>query len=425
MYRVYMNSGDNFRFTFCEGGGSYSYDTYLTIYSPTCTTVATNDDYCSLGSQITYTASTSGYHYVEVNSCCKGSSGGSYTLAYICYNCASCTTPGTPVSATGTATSETTADLSWSAGSPVGSPTVTYYWVVGTSPSVTYGNGVAQGTTTSTTASATGLSCNTTYYLRVYASTSCDGSYSGYATSLSFSTPVMSAPVTTATPAYVCAGGTSDLAAVSAGNMINWYDAPSGGNLLGTTQSGASFPVVVPSTTTYYAEAFSAGNTFYVTSMTANNSYVTDHSSYSGDDRSGIAITQSYYYYVGDSYTVRYDMPGLSNPTSLTRRDGIFSDLSGSGTLYTLWDGSSDPNWPGSYTVTSVRTLNSDCSLGGTVIPLSTNITMNATAGIYSGVGCVILETGYNFYKVDLPSGTVTNLGYYPYTRYPPENWAV
>ena len=83
--------------------------------------------------------------------------------------------------------------MSWSAGNPVGSPTVTYYWVIGTSPSVTYGNGVAQSTTTGTSANTTSLSPGTTYYLRVYAYTSCNSTSSSYATSSSFTT---SNPVT-------------------------------------------------------------------------------------------------------------------------------------------------------------------------------------------------------------------------------------
>lgn len=103
-------------------------------------------------------------------------------------NSTSCTTPGIPNSCMGSATGQTSANLSWSAGSPAGSSTITYYWVVGTSSSVTYGNGVAQGTTASTSASTSTLSPGTTYYLRVYAKTSCDETFSGYRTSSSFTT---------------------------------------------------------------------------------------------------------------------------------------------------------------------------------------------------------------------------------------------
>ncbi|MDP2424275.1 MAG: dockerin type I domain-containing protein, partial [Bacteroidales bacterium] len=99
-----------------------------------------------------------------------------------------CTPPGTPVSVSGSATGQNTANLSWEAGSPAGSTTVSYYWVVGTNSSVTYGNGVAQGNSTGTTASTSALSAGTTYYLRVYANTSCNNTSSGYGTSAPFAT---------------------------------------------------------------------------------------------------------------------------------------------------------------------------------------------------------------------------------------------
>ncbi|MBP6023911.1 T9SS type B sorting domain-containing protein [Ferruginibacter sp.] len=135
---------------------------------------------------------------------------------------ASCTTPGTPASATGTATGQTSANLSWTAGNPVGSPTVTYYWVVGTNPTVTYGNGVAQGTTTSTSVSTNLLTCATQYYLRVYASTSCNNTNSGYRTSASFTTsacnPNCITPGTPATATGTATGQTSANLSWTAGN---------------------------------------------------------------------------------------------------------------------------------------------------------------------------------------------------------------
>ncbi|MBC7884761.1 MAG: SBBP repeat-containing protein, partial [Saprospiraceae bacterium] len=122
-------------------------------------------------------------YYLRVyatTSCDNTSSGYGTSYAFITTGYGICTTPGTPVSVTGTATGPTTASLDWAAGNPVGSPTVTYYWVVGTSPAVTYGNGVAQGSTTGFWAGATGLSPGTIYYLRVFASTSCNNTSSGY-----------------------------------------------------------------------------------------------------------------------------------------------------------------------------------------------------------------------------------------------------
>ena len=92
--------------------------------------------------------------------------------------------PTTPSSASCSSTTQSTASLSW--GTSTAGDAITYYWVVGTSASVTYGSGITQGQTSSTSVTATGLSANTTYYLKVYASTSC--SISSYQTSAPFVT---------------------------------------------------------------------------------------------------------------------------------------------------------------------------------------------------------------------------------------------
>lgn len=62
-----------------------------------------------------------------------------------------------------------------------------------------------------------------------------------------------------ATPDSICKGMFTDLNAVSNGNLINWYTTPSGGNLIGTTNSGINFLVNPAVTTTYWAEAETPG----------------------------------------------------------------------------------------------------------------------------------------------------------------------
>jgi hypothetical protein len=68
--------------------------------------------------------------------------------------------------------------------------------------------------------------------------------------------PPAPTPVT-ASPSSVCSntGGTTNLSATTSANFILWYDAPTGGNLLGTSLSAAAFPVTAAISTTYYAEA--------------------------------------------------------------------------------------------------------------------------------------------------------------------------
>ncbi len=164
---------------------------------------------------------------------------------------------------------------------------------------------------------------------------------------------------------------------------------------------------------------------FYLTDMTADNSAIVDHDGYSGDDRGGIAITPDYIYYVGDNNTVRFNAADLSGGVSLPQRDGIFSDLK-TGTLYTLWDGSSDPSGSTPFDVTAIRTLNEDLSLGDTIVTLSETLTLG-NSGIFAGYGFVILWNSDDgtFYHVDIETGEVTVLGTGNMSYYSAENWAI
>lgn len=152
---------------------------------------------------------------VPVNNWTYGSWGNSPlpTLSGASTTTSSCGTNGAPAWASGTPTSKTTATLNWGSGSP--GPPDLYYWVVGTSPTVTYGGGVAQNQTASTvrTASATNLTANTTYYLRVAAYTGCDGTWA-YTTSSAFTTytdPTITSftPTSTGTGTVVTITGTN------------------------------------------------------------------------------------------------------------------------------------------------------------------------------------------------------------------------
>ncbi|WP_295801647.1 cadherin-like beta sandwich domain-containing protein [Mucilaginibacter sp.] len=56
-----------------------------------------------------------------------------------------------------------------------------------------------------------------------------------------------------ATPASICAGSSSALSVTQNNQTINWYDAATGGNLLGSTPAGGSISVSPAQTTVYYA----------------------------------------------------------------------------------------------------------------------------------------------------------------------------
>lgn len=92
------------------------------------------------------------------------------------------------------------------------------------------------------------LSVTTSYYVEVV-----NGSCATAARTMVMATINTAAAITSTTPGGRCDAGTVTLTATSSGGTINWYDAPTLGNLVGT---GGTF--VTPSlsaTTTYYVEA--------------------------------------------------------------------------------------------------------------------------------------------------------------------------
>ena len=86
-----------------------------------------------------------------------------------------------------------------------------------------------------------------------WSSIACISSRSGAQVTMSGS-PVLSS--VTATPATINCGSGSSLSATSAGNVIRWWNAATGGSLLATSGSGAGYSVSPLSTTVYYAESF-------------------------------------------------------------------------------------------------------------------------------------------------------------------------
>jgi hypothetical protein len=79
-YAFTLGINRTYRFSFCEGGGSAVFDTYVELYDASCKLVASNDDYCATGSQLDYRAPRNGTYYLKVMG--KNGSAGSYTLAY-------------------------------------------------------------------------------------------------------------------------------------------------------------------------------------------------------------------------------------------------------------------------------------------------------------------------------------------------------
>lgn len=109
----------------------------------------------------------------------------------------------------------------------------------------------------STSVPLTGLTSSTSYYIWIRGNCG-PGDVSIWSQLFSFSTECIPPTFTTITPANRCGIGTVSLVAIpNAGSVTEWYDAPSGGNLLftGSTYTTPS----LASTTTFYAQAKAAG----------------------------------------------------------------------------------------------------------------------------------------------------------------------
>ena len=247
------------------------------------------------------------------------------------------------------------------------------------------------------------------------------------------SVQVQSPEIPTVNSSERCGEGSVLLDANVANGSVEWFETPTLGNSLGSNNQFLT-PTLSESKTYYVQSQQIPNKSFKITSLSNTNSFVTDNFNWAGKDRGGIAITQNYVYYVGDNNTVRYNMPNLTNPLSLARRDGLFCDFSGNGKVYTLWNSSNSTEPSGtnsSFIVNSIRELNPDLSYSSNIITLSKSFTMGSgtDARIFSGYGFVILYTGggiptNTFYKVDLQNGETSVIAEESFSSLNSENWA-
>ncbi len=198
------------------------------------------------------------------------------------------------------------------------------------------------------------------------------------------------------------------------------------------TTNQFTFPAITQSPTVYYYAAYRDNSNFTLDSIYSTNSMTVDHNALSGDDRSGIAITDSTVYVIGDNGTAAYDLDlnpasGISYPIL---NDGLFSDLAAL-KLYTLYD-SNTGTYPASSTpfnLNAIAELNADLTIGGSIIPLSQTISLSDNANpvmILSGFGHVIIGNGNSeFYRIELNDGSVTSLGNHNVNPYWSESWAI
>ncbi|WP_152622610.1 PKD domain-containing protein [Archangium violaceum] len=155
------------------------------------------------------------------------------------------------------------------------------------------------------------------------------------------------------------------------------------------------------------------GSTFQVTSLSATGcSPVLDHSSITGDDRGGIAVSGTHLFYNSDSGLGRFNLSDLSGGVGLgTVHDGIFSNLS-NGALWVLWDNTTRKEVSGtaSSQVTHLRQIDENGVYTGQFLLLSTPIPTSARAALFASWNKLVLHNGTAFYSVNLQTGQVTSL---------------
>jgi hypothetical protein len=241
-YNFTAVAGGTYVFTYCSNGGVGGGDTYLTIADNLGVALTSNDDFCGLSSQITWTCPTTGTYRVYISGCCPCAAAYASTLAY---GCSSCTFPAptiasfTPNSGCGQVASVVITGTNFTGATAVTfGGTNAFSFVVNSPTQITaVPNNAATGTIAVVTPGGTATSVGV---FTINAS------------------PAPPTPVT-ATPATICVGSSSNLNGTSAGNTISWFTTPSGGVAIGTSASGANFSVTPGATTTYYAEATPPG----------------------------------------------------------------------------------------------------------------------------------------------------------------------
>jgi hypothetical protein len=156
-------------------------------------------------------------------------------------------------------------------------------------------------------------------------------------------------------------------------------------------------------------------STFQITGLFPTGSKVVDHYNLTGQDRGGIALSDSRVFVTGDDtnftalgMTASFALEDLSGGAQLGQGfNALVSNLR-SETVYTLANGTTPLGESGG-TANSLIPLD---GISGTLIPanrvvLSSPISLPYGSGLFSGWDRIVLHTGQRVYQISLPSGQV------------------
>jgi len=252
-YTFNATAGCTYQFTYCSSfapSASYSGDPYITIATgPMSGAQITNDDYCGLGSYLSWTAPSTGLFYFNVGNCCSPQCGnhGSRTFGYRSTNCAGGVTSPTSITASA-ATICAGQSVTLTANGAMG----TTYWYTGSCGGAQIGTGATLTVTPIVT---------TTYFVN----NNSGGQFSPNCATITITVnPSPPAPTATGNTS-LCGPGTTTLTASGANSYI-WYANSNGTGQLGTSPSYTT--PVISTTTTYYVQA--SGNVVAPGSQTFN-----------------------------------------------------------------------------------------------------------------------------------------------------------
>ena len=165
-----------------------------------------------------------------------------------------------------------------------------------------------------------------------------------------------------------------------------------------------------------------AGLVFRVLTLQTNSAVAVEHSSITGDDRGGIAVSADNVFVTGDGsgavvVTGRFPLDNLAAGTALGQGfDALTSNLR-TETVYSLGNGANPLQYGPPLSASSVNSLleidGVTGQLTGRRINLSTNIPISTSSGVFAGYDRVVIYNSANtrVYDIRLPSGAVTDLG--------------
>jgi|GEM_PF-1703243 len=284
-------------------------------------------------------------------------------------------------------------------------------WNTGGSPTTSSYTGTSTG-------ALSGLSPNTTYYVRAYATNSAG---TGYGSQVSFTTYPTDPTDPVASSSTICNGEGPQLSVSNAQGTVYWYSGSCGGTYIGT---GNPITVYPGTTTTYYAKnynttGYSSGCTSGLT-ITVNqpasqpaSASVTVPSGTDGLTTANLSWSEStgltpitYYWAVGTSSGVTYESGYTVNGTT-TDLSAVATGLTKSTTYYLsvkAFNGCGASVYRTSSSFRTNHTLDYIAGENGSISGTASQVVANGADGTQVEA---VPNTGYNF--VNWSDGSVVN----------------